>query len=88
MLQLKTDSRWYLFDSHHDVDPGWLECVVQAEQTGQAGLGETEPGEEGSEHRALRHQGEQGPGQQAPGVQVVIGLAWNVINCLETEDIR
>ena len=64
-----------MFDSHHDVDPGRLECVVQAEQAGQAGLRETEPGEEGPEHRALRHQGEQRPGQHTPGVQVVIGLA-------------
>ena len=61
--------------SHHNVDPGRLESVVQAQQTGQTGLGEAEPGEEGPEHGTLRHAGEQGAGQQAPRVQIVIALA-------------
>ena len=71
---MKTNSPTFV-DTHHDFDPGGLEFVVKAEQAGQAGLGETEPSEEGPEHSALRHQGEQGPGQQTPGVQIVIGLA-------------
>ena len=61
--------------SHHNVDPGRLESVVQAQQTGQAGLGEAEPSEERPEYGALRHAGEQGASQQAPRVQIVIALA-------------
>ena len=71
---MRTQCR-HLSGTHHYVEPGRLESVVQTEQAGQARLGEAESGQEGPEHRALRHAGEQGAGQQGPGVQIVIALA-------------